>query len=275
MKCSHGSEQGVVEMKMNLKILIADDEPDFTAGLQATLAAKAYRVVIATSRPQAQEMTRAERPDMVVLGTMMPRGDAFLLHQWLKRTPQFKDLPLIVIDAPLEKRLVTGWRMAEGLQLEADDYLVKPIEPASLMPRIEKLLERPARMIRVLVVDDHTIIRDGIRALLAVQKDMQVVGEAVNGKDALEKTVQLWPDVVLMDIVMPVMNGLEATKQICRECEQAKVVMLTQYDDEENVLASSQVGAFGFIPKRSASSQLLAAIRSVSQGERLMPPAAH
>jgi DNA-binding NarL/FixJ family response regulator len=262
-------------METNLKILIADDEPDFTTGLQATLAAKAYRVVIATSRPQAQEMTQAERPDMVVLGTMTPRGDAFLLHQWLKRTPQFRDLPLIVIDAPLEKRLVKGWRMAEGLQLEADDYLVKPIEPTSVMPRLEKLLEKPAGMIRVLVVDDHTIIRDGIRALLAVQKDMQVVGEAVNGKDALEKTAQLWPDVVLMDIVMPVMNGLEATKQICKECEQAKVVMLTQYDDEENVLASSQVGAFGFVPKRSASSQLLAAIRSVSQGERVMPPAAH
>ena len=156
-------------METNLKILIADDEPDFTAGLQATLVAKAYRVVIATSRPQAQEMTRAERPDMVILGTMMPRGDAFLLHQWLRRTPQFRDLPLIVIDAPLEKRLDTGWRMAEGLQLEAEDYLAKPIEPASLMPRIEKLLERPAKMIRLLVADDHTIIRDGIRALLAVK----------------------------------------------------------------------------------------------------------
>jgi len=120
------------------------------------------------------------------------------------------------------------------------------------------------------VVDDHAIIRDGIRALLAVQKDMQVVGEAVDGKDALEKALQLSPDVVLMDIVMPVMNGLEATKRICRECEQARVLMLTQYDDEENVLASSQVGAFGFIPKRSASSQLLAGIRSVSEGRRFM-----
>ena len=126
-------------------------------------------------------------------------------------------------------------------------------------------------MIRVLVVDDHAIIRDGIGALLAPQKDMQVVGEAVNGKDALEKAVQLLPDVVLMDIVMPVMNGLEATKQICRECEQAKVLMLSQYDDEENVLASSQVGALGFVPKRSASTDLLDGIRSVSQGKRFIP----
>ena len=91
-----------------------------------------------------------------------------------------------------------------------------------------------------------------------------MVGEAVDGQDALEKTRQLSPDVVLMDIVMPVMNGLEATKRISRECEGTKVLMLSQYDDEENVLASSQVGASGFIPKRSASTQLLSAIRSAS-----------
>jgi len=257
-------------METNPKILIVDDEPEFTAGLQVTLAAKAYQVVIASNRAQAQEMAQAQSPDMVVIGTMMPRGDAFRLHQWLRRSPQFSDLPIVVIDAPPEKQLIKGWSRDQGLRLEADDYLVKPIEVASLVPRMEKLLDKATRRIKVLVVDDHAIIRDGIRALLAVQKDMQVVGEAVDGKDALEKALQLSPDVVLMDIVMPVMNGLEATKRICRECEQARVLMLTQYDDEENVLASSQVGAFGFIPKRSASSQLLAGIRSVSEGRRFM-----
>jgi len=77
---------------------------------------------------------------------------------------------------------------------------------------------------------------------------------------------------VLMDIVMPVMNGLEATKAISKECEQVRVLMLSQYDDEENVLASEQAGAFGFIPKKSASSQLLAAIRSADRGERFKQP---
>jgi len=122
----------------------------------------------------------------------------------------------------------------------------------------------------VLVVDDHAVVRDGIRAVLALQKDMQVVGEAVNGKDALEKTIALLPDVVLMDIVMPEMNGLEATREICKRCPQAKVLMLTQYDDVENVKASSQAGALGFIPKTVVSSQLLKGIRSVNEGKRFI-----
>ena len=261
-------------METNLRILIADDEPEFTSGLEDALAAKGYRVAIAPSRAQAERAALEMRPDMVIVGTLMPRGEAFGLHQWLKRTSTLSDLPTIVVDAPAEKQLLKGWRRDEGLRIEADDYLVKPLEPASLMPLIEKLLDRATRRIKVLVVDDHAMIRDGIRALLALQKDMQVVGEAIDGRDALEKTVQLSPDVVLMDIVMPVMNGLEATREICRECRGAKVLMLTQYDDEENVLTSSQLGALGFIPKRSASSQLLAGIRSVSQGKQFMHPVA-
>jgi DNA-binding NarL/FixJ family response regulator len=259
-------------MKTNPRILIVDDEPEFTADLQTRLTAKEYDVSTATNRQKAQELAQTERPDMVVLGTMMPRGDAFQLHQWLKRTPQFDNLPIIVIDAPPEKQLVKGWNKNEGLMLEVDDYYGKPVEPAALVPRIEKLVDKATRRIRVLVVDDHAIIREGIRALLALQKDMQVVGEAIDGQDALEKTIELVPDVVLMDIVMPVMNGLEATKLISKECEQAKVLMLTQYDDDENVLASSKMGALGFIPKRSASSELLDGIRTVDQGKHFMHP---
>ncbi len=249
-------------MESKLKILIVDDEPDFAESLQAVLKAKSYQVFVATGRAQAQEVARTEKPDIVVVGTMMPRGDAFLLHQWLNRTPPFNNVPIIVIDAPPEKQLIKGWDMYEGLQMEAEDYLSKPIEPASVVPRIEKLLDKETRKIKVLVVDDHAIIREGIRALLGVQKDMQVVGEAVDGKDAVEKVRQLSPDVVLMDIVMPGMNGLEATKQISQECEKTKVLMLSQYDDDENVLVSSKVGACGFIPKKSASTELLSAIRS-------------
>jgi len=257
-------------MENNPRILIVDDEPDFMQALQATLVAESYEIFTASNQSQAEAVARVQRPDLVVLGTIMPRGDAFLFHQWLKQTPRFGDMPILVINAPPEKELTKGWRREEGMQCEAECFLAKPIEPAALVPRIKKLLDKVTRRIRVLVADDHAIVRDGIRAVLDLQRDMQVIGEAVDGKDALEKTIQLSPDVVLMDIVMPVMNGLDATKQICEECQQARVLMLTQYDDEENVLASSQIGALGFIPKRAVSSLLLDGIRSVSQGKRFM-----
>ncbi len=256
-------------MDTKAKILIVDDDSGFADRLRSTLKSR-HKVTLASTGAQAQEMAWSERPDIVILGTLMPRGEAFRLHQWFRQAPQFGDLPIIVIDASPEKQLTKGWSKDEGLHLEADDYLVKPLEPLSLVSRVEKLLDRSTRRIKVLVVDDHAIIREGIRALLALQRDMQVVGEAVNGQEALQKTIDLSPDVVLMDIVMPVMNGLEATKRIRSQWDTAKVLMLSQYDDEENVLASTQAGAIGFVPKRSAGSELLDAIRTVSQGQRFV-----
>jgi len=255
-------------MEKNTRILIVDDDLDFTEALKATLVNESYSVLTAYDRRQAEEMVRSQEPDMIVLGTIMPRGDAFLFHKWMKQTLGFSNLPIMVINAPPEKQLTKGWRMDEGMQCDAEDFLARPVEPTALVPRIQKLLDKATRRIRVLIVDDHAVVRDGIRAVLALQRDMQVVGEAVNGKDALEKTLELLPDVVVMDIVMPVMNGLDAAKEICKKCETVKVLMLTQYDDEENVLASRQAGAVGFIPKAAASSRLLTGIRSVARGDQ-------
>lgn len=258
-------------MENNPKILIVDDEPDFVQALQVTLVDKEYQVSTASNRMDAEKMVRSQEPDMVILGTIMPRGDAFQFHQWLKQTLGFSKLPIIVINVPREKQLTKGWRLDEGLQCDAVDFLTKPIEPSVLVPRIQKALDKEAsKRIRVLVVDDHPVVRDGIRAVLTLQRDMQVVGEAVNGKDGLEKTIELLPDVVLMDIVMPVMNGLEATKEICSKSERAKVLVLTQYDDEENIKASREAGALGFIPKAAASSRLLSGIRAVARGEEFI-----
>jgi len=255
-------------MEKNPRILIVDDDPDFTEALKATLENESYSVFTASDRRQAEEMIRSQEPNMIVLGTIMPRGDAFLFHKWLKQTLGFSNLPIMVINAPPEKQVIKGWRMDEGMQCDAEDFLARPVEPVALIPRIQKLLDRATKRVRVLIVDDHAVVRDGIRAVLTLQRDMQIVGEAVNGKEAVEKTVELSPDVVVMDIVMPEMNGLDAAKEIRRKCESAKVLMLTQYDDEENVLASKQVGAMGFIPKAAASSRLLTGIRSVARGDQ-------
>ena len=102
-------------------------------------------------------------------------------------------------------------------------------------------------------MDDHALIRDSITALLSLQHDMQVVGVAENGREALAKLAELHPDVVVMDLRMPEMNGLEATREICCEPHHAKVLMLSQYDDEENVIASKEAGAWDLMPKQSAS----------------------
>jgi DNA-binding NarL/FixJ family response regulator len=103
--------------------------------------------------------------------------------------------------------------------------------------------------------------------VLALQKDVELVGEAADGKEALEKVVRLMPNVALMDIVMPVMSGLEVTKEISRECPQTKVLILTQYDEEENMIVAKKAGAYGFIPKKAASSDLITGIRTVDGGK--------
>jgi DNA-binding NarL/FixJ family response regulator len=258
-------------MEKKAKILVIDDEPEFIADLQAALEAKDCQVITASDSEQAQKIVRYEKPDLIVLGTIKPRGEAFLLHRWLKNTPAFSDFPLIVVDAPEEKRLIKGWIMQEGLQLQAEDYVSKPIESALLVPRIKKLLDREIKRIKVVVVDDHPVVREGIRALLSLQRDIEIIGEAVDGQDAIKKVLLLCPDVALMDIVMPVMSGLEATKRISKECPQTKVLILTQFDEEENMFVARQVGAYGFIPKRAASSDLMTGIRAVAAG-RYFPP---
>jgi DNA-binding NarL/FixJ family response regulator len=125
--------------------------------------------------------------------------------------------------------------------------------------------------IRVLVVDDHTIVRDGICALLALAGDIEVVGEAENGSEAIEKVRELNPDIVLMDIAMPIMGGLESTRRICKDSN-TKILVLTQYDDKEYVFPAIEAGASGFISKVAASSELASGIRSVYKGDSYLSP---
>ena len=126
--------------------------------------------------------------------------------------------------------------------------------------------------IRVLVTDDHAIVRDGICALLALTGDIEAVGVAANGREALEMVRKLTPDVVLMDIAMPIMGGLEATRRIRKEFPKVKVLALTQYDDKAYVFPVIEAGACGFISKTAAYSELAAGIRSVHRGDSFLSP---
>ena len=247
------------------KILVIDDEPSFVEALRKTLESHFFEVCTAQSGEQCKEMLKKE-PQAIVLCNIRPRGEAFKLHRWIKQHPRYREIPLFVIDSPPEKAISEGWRRDQGLLMEAEDYDTKPVEPSVLLPRLEMLVEKTSKRIKVLTVDDHTMVRDGLVAVLSLQKDIELVGEAVNGMEAIEKAVRLHPNVVLMDIMMPGMNGLEATRRILKELPDIKVLILTQYDDEENVVVAKNAGASGFIPKKAASAELLSGIRSVSEG---------
>jgi len=130
------------------------------------------------------------------------------------------------------------------------------------------------KKIKVLIADDHTLVRDGIRALLVLAADIEVVGEAATGKEALEQIKELRPDVVLMDLMMPTMSGLDATRRIRREFPETKVLALTQYDDSEYVLPVIEAGARGFITKMAAFAELASAIQAVSKGDSYLSPSA-
>lgn len=127
---------------------------------------------------------------------------------------------------------------------------------------------------KVLIVDDHAMFREGVRAMLQGYDDMDIVGEAKDGKEAIEMIRQLAPDVVLMDVSMPTMNGPEATRRIHKDIPTAKVLALTQYDDREYVLSMLRAGAKGYISKTATASELVSAIRIIRKGNSFLHPSA-
>ena len=126
--------------------------------------------------------------------------------------------------------------------------------------------------IRVVLADDHTILRAGLQSLLNAQPDIEVVGEASNGTGTIQVVQELEPDVVLMDISMPGMNGLDATREVKRVCPAAKVLILTMHDDDAYLRQALRAGASGFVLKRAEDRDLLTAIRAVCDGEIYVHP---
>jgi DNA-binding NarL/FixJ family response regulator len=130
----------------------------------------------------------------------------------------------------------------------------------------------PARPIRVLVVDDHAVVRDGLKMLLESADDIRVVGMAPNGCVALQEAGRTSPDVVLMDVVMPEMNGIEATAQLLHGSPSIRVVMVSMISDVEHVYRALQAGAKGYVLKSSSSKQVINAVRTVHAGRRFLSP---
>jgi DNA-binding NarL/FixJ family response regulator len=122
-------------------------------------------------------------------------------------------------------------------------------------------------MITVILADDHAVLRDGLRYLLEAQADIQIVATAANGQEAVEQAIQNCPDVVLMDISMPVMNGIEATRQICEVCKNTKVAMLSMHHTSEYLQRALKAGARGYLLKDSAGAEVIAAIHALHEGK--------
>jgi len=125
---------------------------------------------------------------------------------------------------------------------------------------------------RVLLAEDHTIVRKGLRSLLDKETGIEVVGEAEDGREAIVKAEELHPDVVVMDIAMPGLNGLEATRQIKKRFSDIKIIILTMHANEEYILQSLKAGASGYLIKKAAPAELISAINAVHNGHSFLSP---
>ncbi|MFW6642347.1 response regulator [Nocardiopsis algeriensis] len=129
-------------------------------------------------------------------------------------------------------------------------------------------------MIRVLIADDHPVVRDGLRGAFAAEEDIEVVGEAANGREAIEQVGRLTVDVVLMDLRMPVLSGVEAIAALSRTRPEVRVLVLTTFDSERDVFPAIEAGAAGYLLKDASPDELLRGVRSVHRGESVLAPTA-
>jgi two-component system response regulator NreC len=128
--------------------------------------------------------------------------------------------------------------------------------------------------IRVLLADDHAVVRDGLRALLGESKDIEVVDVAADGLETVRKARELKPDVVIMDIAMPHLNGVEATRRVLRDCPECRVLILSQHEDADHILDASWAGASGYLVKRDAGADLADGIRAIHEWGAVFHPVA-
>jgi DNA-binding NarL/FixJ family response regulator len=128
------------------------------------------------------------------------------------------------------------------------------------------------KKISVLLADDHVVVRQGLKALIGCEEDMEVVGEAETGRQAVQLAKRLSPDLVVMDLVMPLLNGVEATRMIVEKGSSTKVVVLSTYGDEKSIDQALRAGASGFLIKRTAASEVIRAIREVRRGNAFFSP---
>ena len=142
----------------------------------------------------------------------------------------------------------------------------------SIISNLQSPITAMTEQIRVMIVDDQRLMRDGLRTLLELEEDMLVVGEAGDGKTAVSRYAELQPDVVLMDIRMPVMDGVAATQTLCQQWPDARILILTTFDDDASLFEGLRAGAMGYMLKDVSGEELATAVRTVAAGSALIGP---
>jgi DNA-binding NarL/FixJ family response regulator len=138
--------------------------------------------------------------------------------------------------------------------------------------QVSKAEQAGLDQIKILILDDHTILRDSLRALFGSYDDIEIIGEASDGEQALDKVEQLEPDVIVMDLALPGMDGSETIERIVKRNPKTKVLVLTQFCDREHVISSIKAGASGYVPKQASGPEVVSAIRTVYRGEYFLFP---
>ena len=133
-------------------------------------------------------------------------------------------------------------------------------------------IDQPTQRIRVLVADDHPVFRRGMRAILGAEPDTELVGEASDGEEAIARALELHPDVILMDLNMPKVSGIEATRRIIEASSNTAILMLTMFEDDKSIFAAMRAGAHGYVLKGADGAETLRAIHAVASGEAIFSP---
>lgn len=181
----------------------------------------------------------------------------------LLREPGYCD-----VDYSSELREREGNTMRESISEQNDADMM-----LNLIGQGEKSDQEGSRVIRVLLADDHALVREGTRRLIEAESDLEVVAEAASGEEAIEAVRRLRPDIAIMDIAMPGIGGIEATRAIKTDCAETAILVLSAYDDEPYLVALLEAGAAGFLLKNVNGHELVEAIRAVARGESVLEPA--
>ncbi len=233
--------------------LVVDDDPTLRDVYRALLTLQGYTVRTAADGLEALHQLQTDPPDVVLLDQQLPQMSGLEVLRCLHALG--RQVPVVLVSGTLDAETCAT---AQALGVRA--CLQKPIGWVDLERCLVPLQDRPR--LRVLLADDHPVVRAGLAALLSAEADLAVVGQADDGQEAVEKACALLPDVVLMDVAMPVLDGIAATRRIRAACPTVQVIGLSMFDRSAEAQPMLDAGAVGYVSKTETAAALFAMLRT-------------